>query len=155
MREGRIEQFAPPEELYNRPATRYVAEFVGTPAINILPARLDAGGQLHLEGCPVALPGPSGAPAQEVTLGLRPEHLHLKAIAGDVASGRTELLQVQAQVEVVEFTGADAVVWLQAEAGRVCMRVPSAMVPRVGARVDVHAELGHLSVFSGDSGMRV
>ncbi len=69
---GYVEQFGTPIELYSRPASLFVAGFIGSPAMNFLPARAE-GGRLHLEGgttltCDTAARGP-------VTLGIRPEHL--------------------------------------------------------------------------------
>src|SRR3712207_2624774 len=85
MNHGVIEQVGPPQELYHRPATRFVAGFIGSPAMNVIPARLEngAGGGLrvHLPG-DIVLPVPpdrtqryAGLAGREVLFGLRPEHL--------------------------------------------------------------------------------
>ena len=85
LRDGRIEQVGTPLELYNRPANRFVAGFIGSPRMNLLPARVDGQGAVMVEGSdqPIALPGipamPSGAKA---TLGARPEHIDLVDEAG-------------------------------------------------------------------------
>jgi sn-glycerol 3-phosphate transport system ATP-binding protein len=74
MRGGRVEQAGTPAEVYHRPATRFVAGFVGTPAMNLIPARLDAAGRAVVAGgwspCPAL--AWHGAPGTAVTLGVRP-----------------------------------------------------------------------------------
>ena len=79
MSDGRIEQIGTPDDLYRRPASRFVAAFVGSPPINLLDAEA-ADGQLVVNGHPLALEGePSSG---EVILGIRPEHLHFVAAGG-------------------------------------------------------------------------
>lgn len=151
MRNGQIEQYGPPEDIYKHPQTRYVAEFVGSPAVNMLDAQLvegPLGTLISLPGCDAPLAAPKNAAPQKVSLGIRPEHLHLKA-------DTHTLLQRQAQVEVVEFTGADAVVWLHAPAGRLCIRVPSSDAPRTGERVDVFVDASAMAVFDAQDGQRL
>src|SRR5689334_24090136 len=78
MRKGVLQQHGPPELLYDQPANLFVAEFIGSPAMNLFRARLDDGAALlgHQR-----LPLPEGRPAlaaysgREVALGIRPEHL--------------------------------------------------------------------------------
>ena len=84
MNGGRIEQVASPAELYDRPATRFVAGFIGT--MNLIPARLGPGGRVEAPGLPVAFPAglpvaTAGGPGAAVTIGLRPEDLTL-GVAG-------------------------------------------------------------------------
>jgi multiple sugar transport system ATP-binding protein len=76
LNEGRIQQVDPPDVLYERPANRFVAGFVGQPPMNLLPARTAADGYrigdltLEVPGCPSAVVGPEDT---AVTLGVRPE----------------------------------------------------------------------------------
>ena len=88
MNGGRIEQVATPAELYDRPATRFVAGFIGT--MNLIPARLGPGGRIEAPGLPGGLRGglpaglrvaTAGGAGTPVTLGLRPEDLTL-GVAG-------------------------------------------------------------------------
>jgi len=86
---GRVVQYAPPLEIYRRPATVFVASFVGNPPMNLIPVEARVEGErliLGAEGLSVA-PMPMSAPivralapGPTLTLGIRPEHL---AIAGD------------------------------------------------------------------------
>ena len=100
MRDGVIEQQGSPLELYDTPATRFVAGFIGSPAMNFIPGTIAADGEhvtLELEGV-AALPiGRSLEPGRKVIVGLRPEHI--EAIPG--TSG-----QIVLPVSVVESTGS-------------------------------------------------
>lgn len=151
MRNGQVEQYGPPEEIYNTPQTRYVAEFVGSPAINMLEAAIVAsptGAKVALPGCDAELAAPAGANPQNVILGVRPEHLYLNA-------STHPRLQSQALVEVVEFTGADAVVWVRAQAGRLCIRVASGDAPRANTHVDVFVDISAIAIFDTQDGHRL
>jgi len=89
LHRGRLEQFAPPQEIYARPATRFVAGFVGE--VNFLPATIDADGRTALVHdlevrVPLAANGPL-APGTRVTVSLRPEHLALAPHDGSSGQG--------------------------------------------------------------------
>jgi multiple sugar transport system ATP-binding protein len=104
MKDGRIEQVGSPLDLYDHPGNVFVAGFIGSPAMNFLPATLQrSGGQAHLvldDGSRIAAPiGAGGSDGQPVVLGTRPEHLQL-AREGGIAS----------KVVVLEPTGADTLV---------------------------------------------
>jgi multiple sugar transport system ATP-binding protein len=102
MRDGLVEQRGKPLELYDKPANLFVAGFIGSPAMNFLPATVE-GRQLRL-GDGVAIPVPGDARVsngQKVVFGTRPEHLTL-------AAGSEGL---PATVVVVEPTGADTQVF--------------------------------------------
>jgi sn-glycerol 3-phosphate transport system ATP-binding protein len=93
MRNGRVEQDAPPAELYERPASIFVARFVGTPPMNVLPAALVAGA-----GGWATAGAPAGRAIDTIAIGLRPEAVR---IAQDGAS---------ATVTAVEYLGADTLI---------------------------------------------
>ncbi len=96
MNAGRMEQFGTPEEVYARPATTFVAGFIGSPPMNLVPGRVE-GDRFIVDG--EALPLPSPAPRQgELILGLRPEH----ALVDDAGW--------PLQVELVEMLGAERLV---------------------------------------------
>ncbi len=77
MRDGRIEQVDPPQRLYDRPATRFVAEFIGDPAMNVIDVGLDQGHASH-EAFRLPLPGNEPPFDRDIaTLGIRPEDLYL------------------------------------------------------------------------------
>ncbi|MDF1635678.1 sn-glycerol-3-phosphate ABC transporter ATP-binding protein UgpC [Mycoplana sp. MJR14] len=149
MRDGRIEQLGTPEEIYNRPATLYVATFVGAPPMNLLDAVAD-GGRLAL-GDNAALPLPQAwkdrvRDGQRLVLGIRPEALQLDAAAGPAIS---------ATVEVVELTGPELVV--SASIGR--QRIMACLPPRsriaAGQRLTFAFEEEAMHLFDAESGLRI
>ncbi len=108
LREGRVEQIGSPRALYERPGNTFVAGFIGSPAMNLVAATVQAGtpalARLDVGGC-LALPEGCAAQAgQRVTLGLRPEHLRLSPPADPAGSGP---LGIACSVAQIEFTGAD------------------------------------------------
>ncbi|MGZ5239438.1 MAG: ABC transporter ATP-binding protein [Caldimonas sp.] len=104
MKDGRIEQIGSPLELYDYPANVFVAGFIGSPAMNFLPATLRRSGsaaRLELDdGTQLEAPASAGgSDGQSVVLGTRPEHLQLAASGG-----------IPSRVVVLEPTGADTFV---------------------------------------------
>ncbi|AJC80782.1 sn-glycerol-3-phosphate ABC transporter ATP-binding protein [Rhizobium etli bv. phaseoli str. IE4803] len=104
MRDGRIEQLGTPEEIYNYPATLYVATFVGAPPMNLLKATI-GDGRLTLSGSDISLPLPSrfrdaAGDGRDVILGIRPEALRTDG-AGP---------SIEASLEIAELTGPEVVV---------------------------------------------
>ena len=102
--QGRIQQVGTPGEVFNHPANLFVAAFIGTPSMNLLPVRVDSHGQLNGVGFMLpppgwlrgrAVPGRPGDPA--LTLGIRPQDLH------PAADGPLAL-----QVDVVEYLGTES-----------------------------------------------
>src|ERR1700733_2351697 len=77
MRDGVVEQMGAPLELYDRPATLFVAGFIGSPSMNLLKGRLDKGGFVTSDGTRIAVNGSAALGDRPITLGIRPEHLRL------------------------------------------------------------------------------
>lgn len=105
LREGRVEQVAPPRELFDFPNSKYVAEFIGTPATNFLPYEVErSDGTPVLRGFGHEIQVPSGALADHVggsvVLGIRPQYL--SAEGGDH--------ELDVTVDVVEPLGTESVV---------------------------------------------
>jgi multiple sugar transport system ATP-binding protein len=95
MNSGNVEQFGAPLELYDRPANLFVAGFIGSPAMNLIHGRIEAGG---FKAGSVTLPLPQGlanGTPRNAIYGIRPEHLRLGP-AG-----------IAAQIQVIEPTGAE------------------------------------------------
>src|SRR5690606_2560153 len=108
MSEGNVEQIGAPLDLFDRPANRFVARFIGSPSMNLIEGRIEGSGDapVFVAGA-LRLPLPTGAavvPGQAVTLGFRPEHVTLAA-AGDSA--------LAGEVTVVEPTGTETLLHVQ------------------------------------------
>jgi multiple sugar transport system ATP-binding protein len=112
MHDGRIQQVGPPEELYDRPVNRFVAGFIGTPAMGFLDCTLEReGDRAHVEGPGVrvelppesagSVPLPAGS---KVIAGVRPEHMDIVPVA---SVGRDLHSYVTGVVEVVEPLGSE------------------------------------------------
>jgi multiple sugar transport system ATP-binding protein len=111
MKDGRLQQVGPPLEVYRRPANLFVASFIGTLPMNLLPARVGAGGRLVASGFSVELPAALVSPAalregSAVMLGVRPEDLR-ESDPGAPAAGSGRL---PVRVEVCEPLGREIVV---------------------------------------------
>jgi multiple sugar transport system ATP-binding protein len=114
LREGRVEQVGTPLELYRHPKNLFVAAFIGSPGMNLLPARVKSVGE---SGVTIALPGvgelevPVSSnnlkPDETVTLGVRPEHLHLNQQG-----------QFQGEVIVAERLGSETYLYVQTDGGK-------------------------------------
>ncbi|MDR7223366.1 sn-glycerol-3-phosphate ABC transporter ATP-binding protein UgpC [Aminobacter aminovorans] len=107
MKDGRIEQLGTPEEIYNQPATLYVAGFVGAPPMNILDVEVD-NGALVIAGSDIRVPLPDRFKTvvqdkARLALGIRPEALRLAS--ADQTGGHA----LSARIEVVELTGPELV----------------------------------------------
>jgi sn-glycerol 3-phosphate transport system ATP-binding protein len=122
MRDGHIEQDGPPAELYNRPATAFVARFVGTPPMNLMENAPGFEGRL---------------------LGVRPEDIHL-------APGGMD-----AEVESVEYLGADTILACRAAGQRVLVRQGGQTALKPGEKVGLNWAPGARHVFDKASGRRL
>jgi multiple sugar transport system ATP-binding protein len=130
LNEGELQQVGPPRELYERPANLFVAGFIGSPAMNLVPAHL--------------LNGRAGG-----ILGFRPEHVDV--------NGQGE--GIPARVEVVEDIGADAYVFCSAELGgeqrRLVARTEVRDAPKQGERVTLRPRAEEAHLFDPESGERL
>jgi multiple sugar transport system ATP-binding protein len=146
--QGVLQQVGPPLEVYDRPANRFVASFLGSPPMNFLSAPVTAEGfrladdyvlptPAHLEGA-----APEG---QEVQVGIRPEDVDV-SLDGD---------GLKAVIAVSEPLGAETLLTLDTDRGAVVARVAPTFRPAVGdtVRVRPRAEMTHL--FAVDSGDRI
>jgi sn-glycerol 3-phosphate transport system ATP-binding protein len=144
MSAGNVDQIGRPLDLYERPATAFVAGFIGSPAMNLIPGRLDANG-LAIADAVLPISAPNGAADRRVLVGLRPEHLDL---AGD---GPLAL-----RVELLERLGADTILHGRlADDTRMTARTSAHFAPQLGdiARFAIRPDKIHL--FDPDSGRRL
>jgi ABC-type sugar transport system ATPase subunit len=136
MRDGFLQQVAPPMELYRRPANRFVAGFVGSPGMNFLPASI--------------LKGEAPGGGKGLTLGIRPHDLAIVTRgAGDI----------DAWVDVVEPRGSELLVYLRwgTDAGDAELRVVAPPEPDILSErfVGVAFDRARLHWFDAETGQRV
>jgi len=148
MNGGRIEQAGRPQELYHQPRTRFVAGFIGSPAMNFLPCRLErngAGLMLRLgEGLALPVPQPRAARYQaaagkELIFGLRPEHL--TEPRGEARDPRCEFT---VNLDVVEPMGMETMVYFIVDGVEVCGRVNPTSAGLVGESMPLVADLNRM-----------
>jgi multiple sugar transport system ATP-binding protein len=149
LRDGRIEQVGTPMELFERPANRFVAGFIGSPAMNFIPAQWSEG-QLVLPGtrlpCPTLsrAPGPAG-----LHIGIRPEDL----LAGEACLAVPEAYRFEADLSVVEPMGSEALVILGIGEVSVQARLIGRSYPEAGTRMGFAFNPAELHVFDAESGV--
>jgi ABC-type sugar transport system ATPase subunit len=125
LRHGAIEQVAAPDEVYNRPATTFVAQFIGSPPMNLMD--LEAG----------RLADRMHAPANTAVVGLRPQDVRLNE-DGALLRGT---------VQLVESIGSAQIVHLRADSGRMLAVAPPSPAFASGAEVGISADRRHLHFF--------
>ncbi len=152
MRSGIIQQLAPPQEIYNRPANLYVAGFLGSPPMNFLHgAAVDGGRVFQVGGTRIDLSGYDGGAVgtrDKAILGVRPEHI---VISDTPEPGRS----IPALVEIDEHLGADTLLWLKAEGHQMSVRVPVEGRREPGTQVHLRLDIGKASVFDAGTEQRI
>jgi ABC-type sugar transport system ATPase subunit len=148
---GRIQQVGTPDDVYWRPANVFVAGFVGSPAMNLVPASI-ADGEVRAGPWRFPFPprdGSSGSPAPSgVRLGVRPEHLVVTPAADGHPSAPSGA--APATVVVVEPAGADTYLYLDGPLGLLTARVVSPVAFRAGDAVTVSVPSDRWYLFGGD-----
>ncbi|MFG0420126.1 ABC transporter ATP-binding protein [Pseudomonas sp. zjy_8] len=162
MKDGIIQQFGTPQQIYNDPANLFVASFIGSPPMNFIPVRL----QRRDGQCWVALDSALGVAGQarcelplgdlaqglenrDLILGIRPEQIQL------AADGAAEAPSICAEVEVTEPTGPDTLVFVTLNQTKVCCRLAPDQVPQVGASLALRFEPSRVLLFDAQSGERL
>jgi sn-glycerol 3-phosphate transport system ATP-binding protein len=145
MNAGRIEQIGTPDEVYHRPASTFVASFIGSPPMNLITGRAD-GSRFTASAQTLALP--AAAPRSgELVLGLRPEHAELDT--GDVSGWPLK-------VEALEMLGAERLVYGRLGEALFTVRLDATLVPpKVGDTVSINATPEHLHWFDAATTKRL
>ena len=150
MKDGLVQQFGTPEEIYSRPATRFVAEFIGSPTMNFLNASRGAKGlQAGAQALPLsseqqaALAKRGAAAPQALLYGLRPEHLRLadQGLAG--------------QLRMIEPTGPETYALVETALGQLTVRIPGTLRMQVGENVNLAWEADAAHLFDAEQQRRI
>jgi multiple sugar transport system ATP-binding protein len=148
MNNGIIEQLGPPQEIYDRPASAFVADFIGSPPMNLLPFtdRLAPGQRsIRLGGSEADVPEIlEPVAAGEHLLGARPEHVRITADGG-----------LRGEVFGLEYLGTTQIATIETEAGLVKARLPSKLRLAVGEHVRLAFDTDRLSLFAAGSGRAI
>jgi sn-glycerol 3-phosphate transport system ATP-binding protein/multiple sugar transport system ATP-binding protein len=149
MNEGRIAQIGTPSEVYARPENLFVADFIGSPAMNLIEIAPNAGPE------PFDLPA-VGLARAPVVIGVRPERLHLAA-PGQAAGA--EAWSLPGRITLVELLGAEGLVTVEIgrrgeEPVELIVRMPAEALPDDGHETLVWAALDDLHFFDPTTGLR-
>jgi multiple sugar transport system ATP-binding protein len=147
MRDGLVQQLGTPDDIYSRPATRFVAEFIGSPAMNMVGGRpADGGVQAHgvtLALLPEQLAAVRAANAPDITYGLRPESLGF----GDTG--------LPGKLTMLEPTGPETYALIDTPVGMLTARVPGKVAQHVGDDVFLRWAPADAHLFDTKSEVRV
>jgi multiple sugar transport system ATP-binding protein len=144
MNHGRIEQAGAPLELYDRPANLFVAGFIGSPAMNMIPGRISAGA--FVDGAGTRWPLPSGCKAaegSEVIYGIRPEHLKLDRDG------------IKATVHVIEPTGSETQVIMKIGGANLMGAFRERITEKPGEPLPVSPDVSLVHLFDKSTGQRI
>ena len=144
MNHGVVEQFGKPQEIYDWPATRFVAKFIGSPSMNFLDFEGMVGiGSNHvtIDGTDIKIPLCREGSTGKLTLGVRPEHLRLS----DKATYR-------GRVVASEYLGTTQIVTVTTPNGDVKVRMSSATPVRDGEAVGLEFDARKLTIFENQKG---
>lgn len=141
MKDGRIEQIGAPMDIYRHPASLFVAQFIGSPSMNVFEARIGQTGACLSDGTELAI-SMSDEAGRNVSIGLRPEAITLGNTDGMVA--RVETLEPLGQELIVEFSTEGA--------GHLWSRLPPDTVLHHGETVFLHLDTSQAHVFDTQTG---
>ena len=155
MKDGVIQQFGTPQQIYNDPANLFVASFIGSPPMNFIPLRLQRrdgrwtglldSGQDRIE-LPLSLE-PGLEEGRELIFGVRPEQIAL----GDGSAAH----DLRTEVEVLEPTGPDTLVFVTVNQVKVCCRLAPDVAPAAGSGMSLRFDPARVLLFDAQSGERV
>jgi sn-glycerol 3-phosphate transport system ATP-binding protein len=145
MNAGQVEQIGPPLSIYEKPATTFVAAFIGAPPMNLL--KMSAG-----DAASTIKGGAIGVPAEGAVIGVRPEDLSISRDGSRPDSG----ISFDLTVNAVERVGPETFVYgAPAQGGDMIVRVPGTSAPAGGEKVTAIAAREKLHVFSSDGRKRL
>ena len=146
LRDGYIEQVGAPLDVYDKPANLFVAEFIGSPNMNILRGEVvQEGGMAVVRSNGVVLPLPSGAPVrpgQKVAYGIRPEHLSPSLNGAGIPT----------KVAIVEPTGPEIHIYADLGGEEVCAVTRDRLTFTPGADIRLEPDLARVHLFDLESG---
>ncbi len=157
MKGGVIQQIGSPAEIYNRPANLFVADFMGSPAMNLIPAKALANGsstQIEIArkgAAPIVLTDTKNRDLpKDVILGVRPED-----IADPAGRAPSDAQTADCVIDIVEPAGADTFAVLQLGGKHVTARLHAETAAKAGQEQTLAFDLNKVSYFAPDTGLRL
>jgi len=145
MKDGLIQQIGTPTEVYQSPANMFVAQFIGSPCMNMVPGTTDADGTIALDGItPIPWPARGGSKPEagrQVVVGVRPDDLRVAGTPPDDA------MRLEATVTVVEPLGPDSLAYVNLNGHELVAKADGKQPPAVGQKVLLSAPPEEVHVF--------
>jgi multiple sugar transport system ATP-binding protein len=142
MSQGRLQQVGAPMDIYLRPANTFVATFIGSPEMALIPCGVGANGQVGHGAFAAPLTFDGASATKNLILGVRSEEAHI-TLGPAMARGR---------VERAELIGAEALVEVALGSDRLMVRCPVTGAPEAGTEIGLDFDLSRIRLFDGDSG---
>ena len=143
LKGGHVQQIGTPEEIYDRPANTFVADFMGSPPMNLCPARV-SDGQLHMGDAAIPLPPDAPVTDGEVIAGIRPEHL-----------SRSDDPLLTVTPTMIENTGSEAYVQFRLADTPMIARLPGRLDETALAPLGLTFDPARLSFFDPETTRRL
>lgn len=151
MKDGMIQQLDTPEVIYEKPCNKYVADFIGSPAMNLFEGTL-SGNTFSGEGFEVDVSGyefgPEGPKNGAVWFGIRPEHIFTQASGSAAFSG-------QAEIDIVEPMGSDTLVWVDFAGQSVRVRTEGKSGLKSGQSLTIEFDASSVHLFDKTTEIRL
>ena len=155
---GRIEQIGTPQELYNEPANKFVAGFIGSPAMNFFEVNLEGNQLTDGQGFAVGLPDgqrkileEKGYQGKKVILGIRPEDISAELIAADAFPDSV----VEAEIIVSELLGSDSILYCKVGVQEFSARVAAHNYHEAGQKINLVFNIAKAHFFELENGSRI
>jgi multiple sugar transport system ATP-binding protein len=154
MRDGYIEQVGTPDEVFKRPATRFVAGFIGSPPMNILDATVDGDSIVFANGDRLPLPPKfrnAVTHGQKVTFGLRPDDLFPTG-HGLVSDSTSAVREISLPVVITEPLGNETLVFVEFAGREWVARMLNPRALATGEQIRMSFDLSQAHLFAADTG---
>ena len=158
LKDGVIQQVDSPLSLYNNPVNRFVAGFIGSPAMNFFSGELFSNGKLNFRSklFEIELPDPIRKKLmtyqnRQVVMGVRPEHLYDVSLVQSKTISKPQKIEV----DVVEPIGNEIFVYFSDVDHNYCMRMAPDKLPQPGEKIEIAVDLNHVYFFDPESEERL
>ena len=156
MSQAKLQQVGSPQELYDHPLNKFVAGFIGSPAMNFFPVTLDGTGEgARLKGAGVEIPLPAAfregvgaTTGRDFIVGVRPEHLDVAEVPGEYAT-------TQSKADVVEYLGNEELLHIEVAGVDIVAVVSAERGVRPGDVVTLHFPLDKIHLFDAATELSV
>jgi len=160
MKDGEIQQFGSPQEIYDNPRNQFIAGFMGSPSMNFIPCQieqvdgsmqimLESGGVQHQLAIKQDIPSLASYAGKTVVLGIRPEQIT------QIGEEKEDSAEVSCAVEIIEPTGPDTLITVRINGVKTICRIHPTAVCKVDELMPLQFDLSKVVFFDSDSEQRI